>query len=185
MSYRTFDGYISPQADGYIHVTKGSLSLYTFDGYNVGFFTSSGTVFDSGKGLIYLLNRTAAPTTSPSGGGWFYAEAGDVYWDASTGIIQSLSNTRISRAFPTDANYTAVQTDYQAKIMEFTGSISTTRNVVVPIVSAYQWTVFNNTTGGQSIQIIGASGTGITIANGKRAIVYADGTNVVRVTADT
>lgn len=28
------------------------------------------------------------------------------------------------------------------------------------------------------------SGTGITVAAGKRAIVYADGTNVVRVTAD-
>lgn len=30
----------------------------------------------------------------------------------------------------------------------------------------------------------GATGTGVTIANGKRAIVYADGSNVVRATAD-
>jgi hypothetical protein len=44
--------------------------------------------------------------------------------------------------------------------------------------------VFANTTGGHGVQVIGATGTGVTIADGKRAIVYADGTNVVRVTAD-
>jgi hypothetical protein len=37
--------------------------------------------------------------------------------------------------------------------------------------------------GGGSIQVIG-TGTGITIANAKRALVYSDGTNVIRVTAD-
>jgi hypothetical protein len=44
--------------------------------------------------------------------------------------------------------------------------------------------VFANVTGGFGVQVIGATGTGITVADGKRAIVYADGTNVVRVTAD-
>jgi len=48
-----------------------------------------------------------------------------------------------------------------------------------------QWTVFNNTAGGFGLQFIGATGTGITVAAGKRAILYADGTNIVRVTADT
>jgi hypothetical protein len=51
------------------------------------------------------------------------------------------------------------------------------------MLGAKQWTVFANVTG-FGIQVIGASGTGIVIAVGKRAIVYADGTNVVRVTAD-
>lgn len=37
----------------------------------------------------------------------------------------------------------------------------------------------NLTTGGQSIQIIGASGTGVTIANGTYACVQGDGTNYV------
>lgn len=94
-------------------------------------------------------------------------------------------SVRISRAFPSDANYTAVLSDYRANIMEFTGAITVTRDVVVPLTSGYQWTVFNGTSGGQSIRIIGATGTGITIANGMRAIVYADGTNIVRVTPDT
>ena len=49
---------------------------------------------------------------------------------------------------------------------------------------AQQWTVFNGTTGGFGLQFIGASGTGVTVGAGKRAIVYADGTNIVRATAD-
>jgi hypothetical protein len=186
MSYRFSDGYFKPNADGYVRFFKdGYTAAFTFDGYNIGFFTNSATVEDSARGILFLANRATAPSAVPSGGGWLYSEQGDGYWYNSSGSIQSISNTRIVRAFPTDANYTAVQADYQANIMEFTGTISTTRNVVVPILSTYQWTVFNNTTGGQSIQIIGSTGTGITIANGKRAIVYSDGTNVQRVTPDT
>lgn len=186
MSYRFFDGYINAAPDGYIRVSSDGYSLITSDGYNIALFVQSGNLFDSAaKGILFIPNRTSAPTSSPVAGGFIYAEGGDGYWFDSNGLVQSISPTRISRAFPTDANYTAVQADYQAKIMEFTGTISTTRNVVVPLNSGYQWTVFNGTTGGQSIQFIGTTGTGITVANGKRAIIYADGTNIQRVTPDT
>jgi hypothetical protein len=47
-----------------------------------------------------------------------------------------------------------------------------------------QWTIFANTAGGVGVNVIGATGTGVTVADGHRAIVYSDGTNVVRVTAD-
>ena len=187
MSYRFNDGYIKPGLDGYVRIFKdGYTAAFTFDGYNIGFFTNSANVEDSARGILYLSNRTVAPVGAPVGGGWMYAEQGDGYWVNAIGAIQSFSTTRIVRAIPTDANYTAVQSDYQATIMEFTSSVSltATRNVVVPIVSTYQWTVFNNTTGAQSLQFIGVTGTGITVANGKRAILYTDGTNVVRVTAD-
>jgi hypothetical protein len=43
--------------------------------------------------------------------------------------------------------------------------------------------VFANTTT-NGVQVISTSGTGVTIAVGKRAIVECDGTNVVRITAD-
>ena len=175
------DGY-----DGYVYIETGTRILVVLDGYNVAFFPTGITgSFDTAKGVIFIADATANPTTSPLGGGLLYSQNGDGYWISPTGLVQSLSQTRISRAFPSDANYTAVQADYQAKIMEFTGSIGATRDVVVPLTSGYQWTVFNNTTGGNSIQFIGTTGTGITVANAKRAIIYADGTNIVRVTPDT
>ena len=62
------------------------------------------------------------------------------------------------------------------------GTLTATRNVIVPLVPR-SWIVRNNCTGG-SIQIIGASGTGTTIAAGKAAIVLCNGTNVDRITAD-
>lgn len=187
MSYRFFDGYVNPGPDGYVRFSSGSYSIFTSDRENIAFFTNDGTVFDSGKGLVYLLDSTMTPTLAPAGGGWLYADAGDVYWYASNNVVQSVSNTRIVRQITSDADYTAVQVDYQANIMEFTSSVTltATRDIIVPLASGYQWTVFNNTTGGQSLRFIGSSGTGITVANGSRAIIYADGTNIVRVTPDT
>ena len=92
---------------------------------------------------------------------------------------------KLARVMASDANITLTQAEANNDILQFTSSVSltTTRNVVVPL-AAQQWTVYNGTTGAQSLQFIGATGTGITVANGKRAIIYSDGTNVVRVTAD-
>lgn len=97
-----------------------------------------------------------------------------------------LAPGKLARSLASDANITLTHAEALCDLLEFTSGVSltATRNVVIPLVPR-QYTVFNNTTGAQSLQFIGASGTGITIANGKRAIVYADGTNVVRVTADT
>lgn len=188
MSYRTFDGYISPKQDGYIHATnQAGVPIYLFDGYNIGFFSNSELVTDSSQGVIFIPNRGAAPTALPVNGIILYVEGGVPYALDSNGVVQSIIDGRIVRQLTADANYTAIQLDYQGTIMEFTSSVSLTgtRNIVVPITSGYKWTVFNGTTGAQALQFIGATGTGITVANGKRAIIYADGTNIQRVTPDT
>lgn len=102
-------------------------------------------------------------------------------WVLPAGVAQKSGIVMAS-----DANITLTQAQAVGTILSVTSSTSltTTRNVVVPL-AAQQWTVYNGTTGAQALQFIGQSGTGITVANGKRAIIYADGTNVVRVTADT
>lgn len=83
-----------------------------------------------------------------------------------------------------DANTTLTQAEARNNIIELTGTLTAARNIVLPL-AVRQYTVFNGTTGGFGLQFIGATGAGITVAAGKRAIVYADGTNIVRVTADT
>jgi hypothetical protein len=88
------------------------------------------------------------------------------------------------KAFPTDANYTLTQPEANVDVISITaGVITTTRDIIVPVAFPKLWTVINKTA--QSVRIIGATGTGITIATLKTAIVMADGTNIVRVTADT
>jgi hypothetical protein len=57
-------------------------------------------------------------------------------------------------------------------------SLTATRDLIVP-TSNKTYVVENNTTGGQSVRIITAAGTGITIPNGRTMAVYVDGTDVV------
>jgi hypothetical protein len=81
-----------------------------------------------------------------------------------------------------DANQTLNYEEAMCEELVTTGSLTATRNLVVPLVPRV-WFVRNTCTGG-SIQVIGASGTGVTIATAKAAIVSCDGTNVNRITAD-
>lgn len=82
-----------------------------------------------------------------------------------------------------DANQTLTYQQAMCESIELTGALTALRDVVVPLVPR-SYIVFANTTGGFGVQVISTSGTGVTVADGKRAIVECDGTNVVRVTAD-
>lgn len=88
--------------------------------------------------------------------------------------------------FTSDADLTISLTDTNASqtarnlVLNVTssGSLSTTRNLIVPTIEKPYY-IFNNTTGGQSIVVKTSAGTGITVPNGGKMLVYADGTNVV------
>ena len=74
-----------------------------------------------------------------------------------------------------DANTTQV---FRNLILNVTGTISATRNLIVPTIDKL-YIVESNTTGGQDIVVKTSAGTGITVPNGSTSIVYADSTNVV------
>jgi len=86
----------------------------------------------------------------------------------------------------TDADYTVTRPDYLCATLEVPASVTltATRKVILPLVDNHRWDVANFASGGQSITVIGASGTGITIATGKTAVIRTDGTNFIRVTPD-
>ena len=90
----------------------------------------------------------------------------------------------------TDANHTLTTnngaTDQARKmIIKLSGgSLTATRDIIVPPKEKF-YVVDNATTGDQSIQVKTASGTGVTIANGDKSIVYCDATNVVNILPDT
>jgi hypothetical protein len=84
----------------------------------------------------------------------------------------------------TDANYTlstanGASDEARNMVVRLTGTLSASRNVSCPNGIEKLYLVVNDTSGGQSIVFKTASGTGVTIANGKRALVYVDGTNVL------
>lgn len=81
-----------------------------------------------------------------------------------------------------DANRTMTALETSAMYVKVTSSVTLTakRNLIAP-VGRFNFTIENATTGGQSIQIIGVSGTGVTIANGTTVGVWNDGTNYVQI----
>jgi hypothetical protein len=64
-----------------------------------------------------------------------------------------------------------------------TGALTANRNVIVP--NSWQAVVFCNSSGAFTTTFKTAGGSGVVVAQGKRALLLADGTNVVRVTPDT
>lgn len=97
--------------------------------------------------------------------------------------------------FATDANTTMTLVDGNSSQtarnlylnLTSSGPLSTTRDLIIPNNQAGTapiqklYIVKNGTTNGQSIRVIGATGTGITIPNGVTALVYSNGSNVVDV----
>jgi hypothetical protein len=107
----------------------------------------------------------------------------------NTNLGTALEEAVVGRAnaiFASDADLTIslvnVNTTQVARnyILNVTSGVSltTTRNLIVPTINK-PYIIENNTTGAQSIVVKTTAGTGVTVPNGKRMMVYADGTNVV------
>jgi len=85
-------------------------------------------------------------------------------------------------AVPGTGNYTLAGTELNRVSYKFTGVLTGNRNIIVPNTVQQYW-VDNQTTGAFTLTVKTAAGTGVTVTQGARAIVYCEGTNVVA--ADT
>jgi hypothetical protein len=65
-------------------------------------------------------------------------------------------------------------------VIQLTGALTAARTVEVPAVEK-PYTFYNATTGGFAVTVKVAGQTGVVIANGKKAIVYNNGTDVIEV----
>jgi hypothetical protein len=97
---------------------------------------------------------------------------GGLIEQAVSGVI----TITMSDANYTMSNFNGVVDEARNQVLVVTGALTATRNLIAPLVEK-TYVVQNNTTGSQSIQIIGSSGLGVTIPNGIAAYVYCDGTN--------
>lgn len=65
-------------------------------------------------------------------------------------------------------------------VLQLTGTLTNNRNLIVPAIQK-PYVIFNTTSGGYSVTVKVAGQTGVTVANGKKAIVYVNGTDVIEV----
>ena len=114
--------------------------------------------------------------------------AGAIIGDSIAGNGGPLSIGRSAIVMGADANVTPTGAQLANRILDITSSVSltATRQVVMPLTTdGLLYIVSNATTGAQSLTFVGASGTGITVASGKRAVIYTDTTNWYRISPDT
>lgn len=159
------NGVLTQIANGTLTLTA-SLTNYIEAEPTTGAVSSNTTAFTAGRTPLYTVVAGAATVSS-------YTDHRLAVPDVTGRLVKAIS----------DANTTLSFAEVRNQIIEITGTLTAARNITLPL-KPRQWTVFNGTTGGFGLQFIGATGTGITVAAGKRAIVYSDGTNVVRASAD-
>lgn len=161
-------GVVTAIANGTLPLTASSTN-YVEAHPDTGAVSKNTTAFTPGYLPLYSI-VTNATGVDPSGG---YTDKRALALATNATLVKALI----------DANATLTQPEAANATLTFTGTLTATRDIVVPLVGKKQWTVYNGT--GQSLRFIGASGTGITVATLKHAVVRSDGTNIVRVMADT
>jgi hypothetical protein len=111
----------------------------------------------------------------------------DINLGGSVGTTGTAILGRTTIIIPSDADYTLLVSEYTNQFLNVASGVSltATRNIIVPLVEGVTYIVQNNTTGSQSIEIIGASGTGVTIPNGSTILVTCDGNNYLTTSNST
>lgn len=125
--------------------------------------------------------RLVLPVTGELSGTW-----GDTVNNGLTQLVEAAVAGTATVAM-SDANYTLTTAngatdEARQMVIKLTGALTATRNVTCPSVSKL-YLVSNQTTGSQSIVFKTSAGSGVTVVNGARALLYCDGTDVV--VADT
>lgn len=161
------------EGDVYIVPASGAAGAWSGQANKIAQFYGATWVFYTPKtGMTLWLDSAGGGSLS----GYF------VYY---TGSVWSSPPSSYTTVPSIDANQTLTAFQSESSILRITGAQTAQRDYIVPHTVIRKWDVLNLTTGGFAIRIIGATGTGITIANARAASVYTDATNVVRLTPDS
>ena len=98
-------------------------------------------------------------------------------------VAGSANVTLTSNNSTTNTDDSSTDDQVHNAILEFTGALTGDINVFTDAVET-KYIVFNNTTGSQTLTFGPTGGTGVTLKQGAKTIVYTDGTTMVDVMAD-
>jgi hypothetical protein len=146
---------LSASATNYIEATRA------------GVVSKNTTGFTAGSIPLYTAITGASSVTS--------------YTDNRAWVTPLHITSRVSVAV-TAADVTLTQAQAAAHYLTTTGVLTGNRNVIVP--NDWEGIVFCNNTGAFTTTFKTSGGSGVVVAQTKRAHLLADGTNVVRITAD-
>ena len=132
-----------------------------------GTVTKNTTGFTAGRIPLYTAVTNATTITS--------------YTDCR-GQWQPLHISSKTSVAVTGADVTLTQAQAACRYLTTTGILTGNRNVIVP--NDWEGIVYCSNTGAFTTTFKTSGGSGVVVAQTKRAILLADGTNVVRVTAD-
>jgi len=141
----------------------------------------------SGSGKSYILNNGWTSNFQ-----WYEIQDGDQDWPflLTEKFIKSLDQTLghalsgLSKTVSGSSNVTLTSSEYDYGVLDFVdGGLTGNINVIVPLIPYRVWTIINRSVT-YNITIKGSTGTGILVGGDRAAIVYTDGTNVVRATLD-
>lgn len=105
----------------------------------------------------------------------------EVTANAAFDVLDACIGGLLSQAI-TAADVTLTATQGQNAIYKTTGVLTGNRNLIIPSAVGSKLLVVHNTcTGAFTMTVKGATGTGVAVPQGKRALLYFDGTNVVDV----
>ena len=144
-------------------------------------------VRNSGSGTLTInagaaLINGSATLDAAAGEGFTVVTDGSNFYTIGKIAPTSSGLTLLNKSAAGGADVTLTSGESAYNIINFTGVLTANINVIVP-TAVRQWYFYNNTTGAFTLTVKTAAGTGIAIAQGSRAILYSDGTNVVSATS--
>jgi hypothetical protein len=159
------DGVLTVIADQEVNLTASATNY--IEATRAGVLSKNTTGFTAGSIPLYTA---VVGTTSVSS--WIDYRA----W-AQPQHITSKASVAV-----TTADVTLTQAQAACRYLTITGVLTGNRNVIVP--AEWEGIVYCSNSGAYTTTIKTSAGAGIVVAQTKRALLLADGTDVVRVTAD-
>jgi len=159
------DGVITQIANGTVALTASATNFV--ERTRAGVVSANTSAFTPGRIPLYTAVTGASTVTS-------YTDHRSTEVPSPAGLLSVAVTT---------ANVTLTDPQSRNRIITVTGTLTGNRDLIVPTVVAW-YIVHNNTAGAFTLTVKTASGTGIAVTQGQKAILYCDGTNVLRATAD-
>lgn len=159
------DGALTQIANGTLALSASTTNYVEIT--RAGVISKNTTAFTPGAIHLYTIVTGASTVTS--------------YTDYRAWVQPKDQTSNVSIAV-TAADVTLNDAQARCRYLTTTGILTGNRNVIVP--NNWEGIVFCSNTGAFTTTFKTSGGAGIVVAQTKRALLYADGTNVVRVTAD-